>query len=35
MNWKNINFPPQEQDYQTLEMNNTSIALNVYKLMRI
>ena len=28
-NWENINFPPQEQDYKTLEMNNKSIALNV------
>ena len=29
INWKNINFPPQEQDYKTLEMNNKSIALNI------
>ena len=29
INWENINFPPQEQDYQTFEMNNKSIALNV------
>ena len=28
-NWENINFPPQEQDYKTVEMNNKSIALNV------
>ena len=28
-NWENINFPPQEQDYKTFEMNNKSIALNV------
>ena len=28
-NWENINFPPQEQDYQTFEMNNKSIALNI------
>ena len=28
-NWENINFPPQEKDYKTLEMNNNSIALNV------
>ena len=28
-NWENINFPPQEKDYKTLEMNNKSIALNV------
>ena len=29
LNWENINFPPQEQDYKTFEMNNKSIALNV------
>ena len=29
LNWNNINFPPQEQDYKTLEINNKSIALNV------
>ena len=29
LNWDYINFPPQEQDYKTLEMNNKSIALNV------
>ena len=29
LNWNNINFPPQEQDYKTLEMNNKSIALNI------
>ena len=28
-NCENINFPPQEQDYKTFEMNNKSIALNV------
>ena len=28
-NWDNINFPPQEQDFKTFEMNNKSIALNV------
>ena len=28
-NWQNINFPPQEQDYKTFEMNNKSIALNI------
>ena len=22
LKWENINFPPQEQDYKTLEMNN-------------
>ena len=29
LNWENINFPPEEQDYRTFEMNNKSIALNV------
>ena len=29
LNWENINFPPQEQDFKTLEMNNKSIALNI------
>ena len=29
LNWENINFPPQEQDYKTFERNNNSIALNV------
>ena len=29
INWENINFSLQEQDYETLEMNNKSIALNV------
>ena len=28
-NWENIIFPPQKQDYQTFEINNKSIALNV------
>ena len=28
LNWENINFLPQEQDYQSFEMNNKSIALN-------
>ena len=27
--WKSINFPAQEQDYKTFEMNNKSIALNI------
>ena len=27
--WENINFPPQELDYKTFEINNKSIALNV------
>ena len=30
-NWENINFAPQEEDYQHCEMNNNSIALNVLK----
>ena len=29
LSWENINFPPEEQDYETFEMNNKSIALNV------
>ena len=29
LNWENINFPPKKQDYETFEMNNKSIALNV------
>ena len=29
LNLENINFPPQEQDYNTLEINNKSIALNI------
>ena len=29
LNWDNIKFPPQEQDYKTFEMNNKSIALNI------
>ena len=28
-NWENINFPPQEEDYQQFEMNSKSIALNI------
>ena len=28
LNWKNINFSLEEQDFETLEMNNKSIALN-------
>ena len=31
LNWENINFPPQEQDYQQLEINNKSIALNILR----
>ena len=29
LNWDNINFPPQEQDCKTFEINNKSIALNI------
>ena len=29
LNWGNINFPPQEQDHRTFDMNNKSVALNV------
>ena len=29
VDWENINFPPEEQDYQQFEMNNKSIALNI------
>ena len=29
LNWENINFPPQEQDYKTFEMNNKLIVLNI------
>ena len=32
LNWDNVNFPPQEQDYKTFEMNNKSIALNVLQI---
>ena len=28
-NCENINFPPEEQDYKTFEMNNKSIVLNI------
>ena len=28
LNWENINFPPEEQDFKIFEMNNKSIALN-------
>ena len=28
-NWENVNFPPQEQDYKTFEMNNKSMSLNI------
>ena len=30
--WKNINFPPTQQDYQQFEINNKSIALNILKM---
>ena len=29
LNWENINFPPQEQDHKSFEMNNKSIALSI------
>ena len=29
LNWENINFSPEKQDYRTSEMNNKSIALNI------
>ena len=29
LNWENINFPLQEQDFKTFEMNNKSVALNI------
>ena len=32
LNWDNTNFPPQEQDYKTFEVNNKSIALNVLQI---
>ena len=32
LNWNNINFPPKEQDYKTFEMNNKSIAINIFQI---
>ena len=29
LDWENINFPREEQDYQQFEMSNKSIALNI------
>ena len=29
LNWENINFPPEEGDYKTFEMNNKSVVLNI------
>ena len=29
LNWENINFPPEEQNYRTFDMNNKSVALNI------
>ena len=29
LNWDEIDFPPQEQDYKIFEMNNKSIALTI------
>ena len=31
-NWKNINFPPTQQDYQNFEINNSSTALNIFQM---
>ena len=31
INWENINFPPQTQDYQQLKMNNKSFSLNILR----
>ena len=31
-NWENINFPPQEQDFKTFEINNESTALNILQI---
>ena len=31
LNWENIHFPPEEQDYKIFEMNNKSVALNFLK----
>ena len=28
-NWNNINFPPIKQDYETFEINNENISLNI------
>ena len=30
-NWNNINFPPANQDYETFELNNENISLNIYQ----
>ena len=30
-NWENINFPSQEQNFKTFEMNNKLIDLNILK----
>ena len=29
LNWNNISFSPQQQDYKTFEINNKPIALNI------
>ena len=31
LNWEKINFPPQEQDYQQLQINNNSNALTILR----
>ena len=28
-NWEGINFPPEKDDWEKLEINNVTIALNV------
>ena len=32
LNWENINYPPQKEDYEKFEMNNKSIALNILQI---
>ena len=29
-NWNNISFPPIKQDYETFEINNKNISLNIF-----
>ena len=31
-NWNNINFPPKKQDYETFDINNPEITLNIYQI---
>ena len=35
LNWENINFPAQKQDYQQFEMNDKSVALNILQVQEI